>query len=559
MKRTVDNLKNKVHDLLIIGGGIYGVTAAWDASLRGLSVALIEKDDFCSGNSANTMKIIHGGLRYLQYADFKRMRRSIGERTNLMKIAPHLVHPLPYIMPIYGHGTRGREAMKFALLANDLVSFDRNNLNDPQKHLPRGEVISKKKCITAIPSILKKNLTGGAKWYDGQVYNSERLCLSFLISGVSKGAEVANYIEVTGFIIENKRIIGVKAKDLLTTEELEIRARMVLNTSGPWVGNVINKLDAKENHKIKFCSAINIIVKQQILSQHALGIPCEYEYEDEGVVKKSKYTLIIAPWKKVTLIGTKFKPLEGDPDDFRLTKELVQEFIDEVNRAYPAANISLEDISFFHYGFLPIDKIAKKSKTPGVVLSKKYRIIDHQREDGIDGLISIVGLKYTTARAVAEKTIDLICKRLDHTQKSKSSEIPIYGGKIDRFNNFLSNEIKKKARGLNHNVIRNLIYNYGSEYPNILKYVDENPEWGETISEKSDVLIVEIIHAIRYEMAQRLSDVVLRRTDLGSSGNPGVEIIKKVADLMADELDWDAEKKEIEIEDILAIYTPFKG
>lgn len=231
MQRNAIALTQNVYDLLIIGGGIYGACIARDASLRGLSVALVEKADFGCATSANSLKTIHGGLRYLQHGDLKRMRESIGDRKILMQIAPHLVHPLKVVLPTYGHGMRGKEAMALALAVNDLVSCDRNFLADPQKHIPPGRVISKNQCLQLLEGIDSQGLTGGAIFYDAQVYNSERLILSFLRSAVQAGADVANYVEVVGFLQMGDRITGVTAKDVLTGDSFQIQAKTVVNAS----------------------------------------------------------------------------------------------------------------------------------------------------------------------------------------------------------------------------------------------------------------------------------------------------------------------------------------
>ena len=213
MERDPSKLQRNKYDLLVIGGGIYGACVTWDAALRGLSVALVEKGDFASATSANSLKIIHGGLRYLQHGDFKRMRESIRERRTLMEIAPHLVHPLPVLIPTFGHGMQGREVLSLALMINDLIGFDRNRLDDPEKHICRGRVISRRECLELLPGIHKKDLTGGAIFHDAQVYNSERLVLSFIRSAEKAGAELANYVEVTGFIQNSSRHSLVNSRD----------------------------------------------------------------------------------------------------------------------------------------------------------------------------------------------------------------------------------------------------------------------------------------------------------------------------------------------------------
>ena len=203
MKRDIAALADREFDLVVVGAGVYGAATAWDASLRGLSVALIDKGDFGSGTSFNSLKTIHGGLRYLQHADFTRMRESVRERRNLMRIAPHLVHPLPFLVPTYrGSLLKTRTVMRAALFINDLVSWDRNELADRQKHLPAGKALTRDACLEMAPGIERDGLTGGVLWYDAQMYNSDRLTLSFVLSAAKEGAVVANYVEATELIRE---------------------------------------------------------------------------------------------------------------------------------------------------------------------------------------------------------------------------------------------------------------------------------------------------------------------------------------------------------------------
>jgi glycerol-3-phosphate dehydrogenase len=231
MKRNLVQLAGKKHDILIIGGGIYGACVAWDAALRGLSVALVDKGDFGCATSANSLKIIHGGLRYLQDANLKLVRRMVSERTIWMQIAPHLVHPMPCLMPTYKKLTRNNIALFTALKISDLIGYDRNRIVDPQKHLPNGHTISRTDCLRLIPEAAANGITGGAIWYDAQMYNSERLLISIILSAAKAGAEVANYVEVTSFLRDDMGVKGVKAKDVLTGQELEIQANLVVNSA----------------------------------------------------------------------------------------------------------------------------------------------------------------------------------------------------------------------------------------------------------------------------------------------------------------------------------------
>ena len=229
MKRNLERLANQKFDVLVVGGGIHGAITAWDAALRGLSVALIERGDFGGGTSQNSLKIIHGGLRYLQDGNLSRIRMMVRERTTWMKIAPHLIHPLPCLMPTTQKMSRSRLAMGLALMANDYLSFDRNQLDDPEKDLFDGMIVSQRELSRILPGYDVSTSTGGAVWYDAQIYNSERLLLEFIISAVQIGAEAANYVEAISFLQQGNEIIGVQAKDLQTGQIFDIQSKLVIN------------------------------------------------------------------------------------------------------------------------------------------------------------------------------------------------------------------------------------------------------------------------------------------------------------------------------------------
>lgn len=542
MKRDLNKLADTTYDLLIIGGGISGACAAWDATLRGLSVALIDKGDFGAATSSNTLKIIHGGLRYLQHADFRRMRQSIKERTIFMRIAPHLVHPLPFLVPTYGHFMHGRELLSLALRINDLIGFDRNFLEDPQKHIPRGQVVSKNECLRFIPGFHKQDLTGAAIWYDCQMYNSERLTLSFLLSADKAGTAVANYVKATGFLKNGNRVMGVRARDVLTEEELDIRARVVVNTSGPWVNDILTLLGSRNENKILLSKAINLVTRP-IVKKYAIGVS-----------NKCSRLFFITPWRNHSLIGTAYLPYHGAPDDFKVTEKDIQDFIDQINLAYPPAALKRKDVSFFHAGLLPVARY--DNNTEDLQLAKHYRINDHKKDDGTDGLVSVTAVKYTESRHVAENVVDLVFEKLGkNPPRCLTAEQPVYGGHIERFEDFMRQEIRNKAHGLTEEIVRHLVYNYGSEYPDVLKHFIENSDWNQTVSNSSEVLRAEVIHGIREEMAQQLSDVVFRRTNLGSAGNPGDECLKTCASIMATELGWDEARSQRQLKEVMAGFS----
>jgi glycerol-3-phosphate dehydrogenase len=560
MQRNLHALANTVHDILILGGGIYGAAAAWEASLRGLSVALIDKSDWGAATSSNSLKIIHGGLRYLQHADFKRMRESIRERAILMRIAPHLVHPLPCVMPTYGHAMKGKEAMAIAMFMNDLIGFDRNGSSDPQKHLPPGRIISKRECLEIIPGLEEKGLTGGAVWHDCQVYNSERMLLSYLHSASRNGAQLANYVEVTGFMVKDRRVLGVKARDVMTQNEFEIRARLVINNTGPWVNETLGLLDQKKsNRKVLLSKAMNLVLRRQIIPHYAVGVPSKFEFQDrDAIINKGSRLLFIRPWREVSIIGTTHVAYHGEPKDFRVTESDIQAFVDEVSAAYPAANLSRRDVAFFNGGLLPMESV--NPRTGDVRLVKHYILRDHEAEHGLAGLLTVVGVKYTTARDVAAKSIDLAVRKLRGPfKKSAGASTPIHGGNLARFNDYLQAETQRKPHGLSARIVKHLVENYGAAYNEVLQCAEGHHALLQPVAENTEVLRAEIIHGIREEMALKLSDVVMRRTELGSAGNPGEEALQACAKMMAEELQWKEGRVREELAETEAVFVPARS
>jgi glycerol-3-phosphate dehydrogenase len=273
MQRNTDLLKNREFDVCIIGAGIYGATAAWEAASRGLSVALIDRGDFGGFTSANSLKTVHGGLRYLQTLDVARVRESVRERRTLLKIAPHLVSPLLCVMPTYGILMKSKWIMRFGMLANDILSFDRNRGLDPDRRIPAGRVISKQDCLGLALGIDGTKVTGGALWSDAQMASSERLLLSFILSAVQAGAVAVNYAEASGFLLSRNRIHGVRVKDRMTGLEMEVKSKVVLNAAGGFVDKVLTSaIPGIIRKKIKLSTAMNLVINKRLLPGCAAGV-----------------------------------------------------------------------------------------------------------------------------------------------------------------------------------------------------------------------------------------------------------------------------------------------
>ncbi|MGA7673064.1 MAG: FAD-dependent oxidoreductase, partial [Nitrolancea sp.] len=423
MKRDLHRLADDVFDVAVIGGGILGAWVAWDATLRGLSVVLIERGDFASGTSSNSLKVIHGGLRYLQSGDVKRMRESIYERSVLMRVAPHLVHPLPVTIPLYGHGIRGPEGMRAALAITDCIGMDRNRGLDSGHCLPRGRILSRDECLKRLPDIVADDLTGGAVWYDAQLYDSERLVLAVLQSAASAGAIAANYVEATDLMMRSGRVGGVHALDRLTNSELSVQARVVVNAAGPWAAQFSSRHGAVESaRRFRLSKAFNLAVPQ-IFSDTAVGFPSKAAHGRRGRM------FFATPWRDLTLIGTAHLPYDGDPDRFTITESEIGEFVDDFNAAYPAARIDRQDVVYVHTGLLPA--ISPSTIGDEVQVAEHPLVLRDGRRGGPEGLITVTNVKYTTSRKVASQTVDAVAAELaSGLSKSKTDSLPVYGGDI---------------------------------------------------------------------------------------------------------------------------------
>ncbi len=548
MERNLSRMAQDPYDLLVIGGGIYGVSIARDAALRGLRVALVEKVDFGHATSFNSLKVVHGGFRYLQHLNIKRMRESIAERSTLMRIAPHLVRPLRFLMPTYGHGLKSKEIMRIALMLNDVIGFDRNKQVPEPCRLSNGYVISKSECLNLVPGLLEDGLTGGAIWFDGQLQNSERLIIGVLKSAVSAGADVANYIKVTGLMKRRDVICGAHVEDELTHERFDIQATMVVNAAGPWMSDVLGLPPLEVvGHQQPLSKAMNLVVKRPLTTQYAVGVSTQKEYRDsQAVFHKGSRLYFMVPWRGYTLIGTTHTYYDQSAKQFLITADDIQDFLNDFNSAYPPANLQRDDLCFVYAGLLPRSKCVGGSQD--VSLLKRPSIVDHERRDNLKGLVSVIGVKLTEARYVAEQVIDLVCKKFGQDRGvSQTAVLPIDGG--DMVSGFVD------ERNAGSICSQHLMDLYGSAADRVWKYVRQNPDLGDSVCADSPIIKAEIVHAIREEMAMTLSDIVRRRTELGAFESPGKEGLRTTAAVAARELNWSPERQEAELTQLMNTYA----
>lgn len=551
MKRDVTALANDEYDLLIIGGGINGVAAAWEAVLRGLRVCLIERNDFGGATSSQTARIAHSGMRYLQHADFKRLRESIRERNALVANAPHLVDALPFLLPVYGHGMKGLEAMSVYLKTFDLLSLDRRWFSDESRRIPSSQVVSASTVLEMAPTVRATKLTGGVIWSEGLMHNTERLVLAYVRSAVDSGARVANYVEATQINTANGRVTGAEVTDRLSGRSYQIRAKVVLNATGPWAVNTLvgGGQFRLADHGIHLSKAFSIVTRP-LTRSFALSFASRSMYRDrKAVVEKGTSMHFAIPWRDMSLVGSLHLSCDDDPDSVCLTEAEVDTYLAMVNEGYPGANLQRSDVHRVLWGMIPAEE--KGSAAP----LKHDKIIDHQLTEQIRGLVTVVGVKFTTARAVAEEVINVVARHLDKpTAKSTSRKNALWGGDIDHLRRFATTAVQTfGGRLASEGVIQRLARNYGSRYVDIVRYMEQEPRLARTLPD-SDVTQAEALYAARHEMTISLVDLVLRRTDLGATHRPTDACICACADLLARELGWDVARRGREIERLEQAY-----
>ena len=536
MQRFTENYTNEHFDIIVIGGGITGASVAYEAATRGLKVALLEKKDFSWATSAATSKMIHGGLRYLVNGEFGLVRESLRERRVLENIAPNFVYPAPMMMIHYKTPLKNNKwVVKIGMLMYDALSYDKNFTWDASKRIPLHRTISKQEVLQGEPHVRAKELTGASVFYDCNSIFPERLTLAFIKSAVAYGAKVANYSQVQGFIMDgHNHITGVKVKDLLNNTVHTVSSTITINCGGPWADIVLGlaKSNGSSVATLRRSEGIHIITKKRLLSG-------KYTV---GSITPDKRHFFLIPWRNHTLIGTTDKPYTGNPDEYRVTKTSILELIDDVNNSFGDGQLKYADVQHTYGGLRPL---VEKDTGETYTSSRKYEIYDN-KDDGLDGLITVEGGKYTTSRNLAENCLKIVATKMGRSLgKSITDKHYLAGCGIKDLNAFFyaAQQDNKHFRAV---TLQYLSRNYGTEYADILNLAREDKTLAETLNADGEIL-AEVTYAVRHEMARTLSDIVMRRTGIGTLGNPGEEVLRKVAFIAAKELNWTAEKVEQEI------------
>lgn len=558
MKRNIQELSNREFDVVIIGAGMFGACALWEAAHRGLSAVLIEKGDFCQATSANHFKMVHGGIRYLQHGDVIRIRESSRERSAFLRVAPHLVKPLPIVIPTYGHGMKGKELLRAGMYTYDLVTADRNNgIKDYERKIPISRFISKNELLQEFPGVKQDGLTGAAIFNDAQMYNPPRLALSFIHSAVKEGASAVNYLEAINLIKKDGRVSGVIAKDLVSDNEIEIRGKIVLNTLGPWADEFLEKsVGIKLAQKPAFSRDAAFVIKRKPKNNFALATTLKTKDVDALFDRGGRHVFVV-PWmdRDFTLIGVWHIVWGESKDNIFVTEKELENFIAEVNEADPEMELTKNDVSMINSGLTLFGET-----TPGstrMSFGKRSLLIDHSKSHSVEGLISLIGVRATIARGMSEKMIELAAQKIGKKISKSYSEVkPVYGGEVGIFEETVAQAFQNQKFGLKQETVRALLHNHGSEYNQVLKILEKNSELKNTFN-RSHVIKAEVINAIQNEMAIRLADVVFRRTDLGTAGDISESAVNECAELMANELSWSKEKLENELTHVKSIIAKF--
>ena len=504
MRRDVARLGSEEFDVVIVGGGIHGAATARDASLRGLKVALIEQGDFCSATSHNSLKTIHGGIRYLQHFNFARTIESIREKQIWLQTAPHLVKPLRFLLPAKGMGMRGPFGLLAGLIIYEALNLFVSLIDKRRPRWPEGRLTTAAGFRGIAKGAEEDNLSGGAIWADAQVELADKAVLQILQNAENNGAVVANYMRAMKLKTADGAVSGIYARDLSAENDVIIKGRQVVNATGPWVsswlgGDVLAPLE----RQFGLVKSMNLLTVKDAPSM-AFGVSSNRASDSKIDTAERSYFLV--PWRGKAIIGTTHFPHKGNSSEVQTTPEEVSEFIAEFNESYPAMGLTSEDILYCYHGLTP----GENEDQTEVQKSHEAKIFDHAGA-GAHGLFSVLSIKWTTARLVAEQVVDKLFEARGETVncKTRTEPIPNYVDMPDRLAGLSLEEIQK--------------------------FVE--------------------IHVARTQAAQ-FDDIVFRRTNDLLTAEIGPQEFYGVLDTLADIFEWSSEVKLRQLKQVLERLHP---
>lgn len=515
--------------------------------LRGFKVALVEKGDFSCGTSSASSKLVHGGLRYLQNGEIRLVRESLSERRTWERIAPHMVDPLPFLIPVYG-SLWEKWILRIGLTLYDILSIDRTWLDDPAKRLPGHRWVKPDEAISLAPDLTREGLRGALVYYDCQNYSPERLGLECILGAAKHGAQVANYARVNKFIREDDVVKGVDVIDETTGKTHTVRADITINATGPWADFMLQTAQGDKASKHLLRSKGIHIITRELSPTHAFTL------------QASDGHLFVMPWRGKTLTGTTDTAFRNHPDKVQATEADIEIILSRLAEALPQAHLKREDVLFAYAGLRPLidtDGDPTNNDTQETYsASRAAEVVDHEDEDGLAGLISALGGKWTTSRHMAERVVDLAVTKLqfedDEAPGATSAKTPLIGGNTGIFSDFLG-ALKKDNPDWDEETLDHLAKFYGSRARQVITLAEET-NCRAPISPNQPTIEAEVIFALRNEMALTLSDVLFRRTELGTLGAPSQATLQKLTNLVAEELSWSEKKKSTELQHALSFY-----
>jgi glycerol-3-phosphate dehydrogenase len=484
-------------DLVIIGGGVIGAGIARDAARRGLIVALIEREDFGGGTTAASTRLVHGGLRYLAMGDIRLVRLDLRERETLLRIAPHLVTPLPFLLPLKRHRPVEGVKLRAGMLLYDVLSYD--------KSLPNHRMLDAQERLRLEPSLDGSRFGGAALYYDAQVFSPERLALENVLDAVAHGAIAINHAEVIAPIYVAERLAGVQIRDRLTGGERAIRARVVVNASGPWLDRAAARLAANRPALLRTTKGVHVACER--FTQHAVAL----ESAIDG-------RLVFAiPWAGYTWLGTTDTDFRGDPAEAAATAEDVEYLVESVSPALPAARKARR-----YWACAGVRALVGAGGSASDV-TRMHRLVSDT-----PGLLSVVGGKITGYRAIAEDVTDRVCRVLQ-VARTSSTRDPLPGG------------------GSARSGIAHLDRIYGSRAPLVQALAAGESTLDAQLAPGYPDIAAQVAFSVRHEWCERLEDFMLRRSYLGFTPDRGLGVAAAVSYRMQQELRWSEEQRRDEV------------
>ena len=517
------------YDLIIIGAGINGAGIARDAAMRGLTVLLLDKNDLGSGTSSWSTRLIHGGLRYLEHGELSLVRESLRERETLLKIAPHLVQPLPILIPILKDSRRGQVAIRAGMIVYDLLSF--------QKSVPKHRMLSRAETLKQHPGLNPQGLLGAALYYDAQIEFPERLVLENVLSARQNGAEILTYATVHRISRDQDQRLIVSFESRGVTQEA--RAQIVINASGPWVDQVLGNHTASQQRLIGGTKGSHIIVTAFD------GAPTNAIYLE---AQSDGRPFFVIPWNNNYLIGTTDVRFDGDPESAKVENWEASYLLNETNRAFPDAKLTRDKVLYGYAGVRPLPYSTDQTERK---ITRRHFLRRHRQ---YENLISVVGGKLTTFRSMAEECVDLVYKMIGrHSPKCLTSEAGLPGAarltSIDAAP-ITENPLAEKVRMRQARI-------YGLFGLDLASMCLRNPELSEPINKEGDAIAAEVIFAFEHELATTLTDCLMRRTVLGLNSDLGIPVAETAAKVARAHLRWTEDRLLKELSDYRAFLNRF--